>query len=104
MRQNALAKANHRPRCVNTRCGKVVRDTESQVEAQSQPRQQPRQQQRRWGDSSRSANAGVHLERVQGRQVGGHARAPPPRYVLRDENGVTVVEEAPPVYSVTPPR
>ncbi|KAL4959749.1 uncharacterized protein BDV14DRAFT_184062 [Aspergillus stella-maris] len=82
--------------CV-TRCGRVVRDPESQTQSQSQ------QQQQRWGDSSRAANAGVHLERVQAHQERGTAGAAP-RYVLRDENGVTVVEEAPPVYSVDPPR
>ncbi|KAL4948520.1 hypothetical protein BDW69DRAFT_91276 [Aspergillus filifer] len=86
--------------CV-TRCGRVIRDSEAQTQSQFQS--QPQQQQRRWGDSSRAANAGIDLERVQVRQGRSNISAPP-RYVLRDENGVTVVEEAPPVYSVDPPR
>ncbi|KAL4936903.1 hypothetical protein BDV06DRAFT_204026 [Aspergillus oleicola] len=83
--------------CCVTRCGKRLKDSESQSQAQQQ----------QWGDSSTASAGGAHVdmdgEALQGRHNNSQIREPP-RFVLRDENGITVVEEAPPVYSLDPRR
>lgn len=87
--------------CVVKRCGKTRGDDD----APGQTRRQGAQQ-RQWGDCNRVTNrtADVDVEALSPGLRGGTGIRDAVPFVLRDENGVTVVEEAPPAYSLIAPR